>query len=516
MLKDRPDILLVEDDADHGELIYRWMRKQGQRMHVRWARSGREALACLAEKQYDLLLLDYYLPDMSAFTLLDKAYPDGVPQPFIVITGAGSERLRLRALNRGAMKVIFKTGKSLGDIASILEQTLREVEKRPAFENSRLYYDLLENANDAIYFHDKRGKFIYLNRKAEELTGYTRDELLDKPVNKILLEDGKKILRERLSRGRIWRWDRKFELNIKTKQNRIVPVELTMSPIVRDKKLLGFEGVARDMRERRKAQHLLDEREARIHKLNVEIQKKNLKLEEGSRVQSEFVSNISHEFRTPINGIIGYTDLLLEQVYGTLTDEQVSALKNIKGCAVSLLNMVQEILDLSKLKSNRLRLEKELCAPRDLIEATADIIHPIALQKGLQVEKRFDDALPPVNVDFRRIYQVFVNLAGNAVKFTSQGKVTIGAHQEGNAIRFFVRDTGIGVNPEIKEKIFQEFRQGDSSKTRDFGGIGLGLSLSKRLIEMHDGKIGVESQRNRGSTFYFTIPLAEAEVHVGN
>jgi len=508
VLLEKHDILLVEDDVDHGDVVFRWLTKKVDRLNIQWARTGAEAIALMSRKHFKLLLLDYYLPDMTAFTLLDRAYPQGNCDPFILITAAGGDELKRKAIKRGALNVIVKSNRSLQRLSRALGDALRQ-ETRPANETPQLYFELLENANDAIYFHDPQGLFIYLNRKAEALTGYSREELLHKPISTILLDDGRKILRQKLRSNRVLRWDRKFELEIKTKQNRVVPVELTVSPILRNKKLVGFEGVARDIRERKRHQRKVDEQEARIHQLNLELQKTNMKLEERSRIQSEFVSNISHEFRTPINGIIGYTDLLLDEVYGKMSDEQNAALQHIRGCATSLLNMVQEILDLSKIKSNQLALDKEFFSPDDLIEATIGTIRPVATRKGLVVEKQVKQVLPPVYADFRRLYQVFVNLVDNAVKFTSRGKISVGATLLPQSVRFFVKDTGIGVNAEVRELIFQEFRQGDNSNTRYYGGIGLGLSLSKRLIELHDGKIGLESESRNGSTFYFSIPLDE-------
>ncbi len=181
-------------------------------------------------------------------------------------------------------------------------------------------------------------------------------------------------------------------------------------------------------------------------------------------------------------------------------------------CAIELLRMVQEVLDLSKINSSQLALERELCAPNDLIEATFGTVTPLAKKKGLHVHAELDDKLPQLYVDFQRIYEVFVNLAGNAVKFTEQGSVEIGAYSDGSVVTFFVRDTGIGIPRETRETIFQEFRQGDSSLGRLHGGIGLGLSLSRRLIELHGGSIEVESDADKGSTFTFTIPLQQNRI----
>ena len=171
--------------------------------------------------------------------------------------------------------------------------------------------------------------------------------------------------------------------------------------------------------------------------------------------------------------------------------------------------MVQHLLDLSKIKANQLTLEYELCSPLDLLNATAGTIRPIARNKDLDLIIRSKQDLPPMRADFRRLYQVFVNLASNSVKFTSTGHIEIGAVTLKRSVKFYVRDTGMGVAPEIKDLIFQDFRQGDNSANRLHGGMGLGLSLSKRLVELHGGTIGFDPNKASGSTFFFTIPFSK-------
>ena len=368
--------------------------------------------------------------------------------------------------------------------------------------------DLIENASDAIYVHDVHGRFMFVNRKAEEITGYRRSQLLNKHIRTILAGDAERLIRSKLRSHKSLRWDQKFEISIKSRSGKLIPVELSMAPIVENRKLIGFEGIARDISERKETEVQLQQRDSQIHQLNLEIQKKNMQLEEIARLQSEFVSNISHEFRTPLNAIMGYTELLAERSYGTISEQQSEVLSNIKRSASDLLKMVQDVIDWSKLKSNQLDLERHLCSPNDLVEATAGTIRSIAASKGLEVHCESSPDLPAVNIDFRRIYEAFVSLAGNAVKFTEKGHIRISAERENGAIRFSVSDTGIGISTQMQKEIFNAFTQVDGSNKRPHGGLGLGLSLSKRLIELHEGTLGVASRRNHGSTFYFLLPIA--------
>jgi signal transduction histidine kinase len=236
-------------------------------------------------------------------------------------------------------------------------------------------------------------------------------------------------------------------------------------------------------------------------------QKYTQQLEKLNRLQAELIANVSHEFRTPLNGILGYTELLREGIYGHLTEEQLEVVDNIRACGNHLLDLVNEILDLARLKKHQMQLEFEHVSPAELVEAAAAAVQPLAQKRNLNLITSCETDLPALLVDFRRIYQVLLNLLSNAIKFTNEGIVEIGVRREENNLRFHVKDTGIGITPEFARHVFKDFRQQDGTSTRPFGGVGLGLSLSKRLVELHGGKIGFESNKNQGAEFYFYIPL---------
>ncbi len=507
------DVLLLEDDPDYGRRALRHFKSTNVR--VDWVRNGNEGLKLLGRKGFALYLVNDFLPDMSVFTFLQEAKQRFTDVPFIVIARTDNEHVANEAFKHGAVDYVVKSTGSIRRLTNTVVARLKEPYRFDFAPHS--YLQLVENASDAIYFHDAAGRIVFMNRQAEQLTGYGRDELLNRHIQVILEENGARAIRHQLRAKYPKRWQGKIEARIVTKERKLIPVELSMTPIVRNKRLLGFEGIARDIRDRLKAQALLDSQGSKINELNLEIQKKNMKLEERSRLQAEFVSNISHEFRTPLNGIMGYAELLHDEVYGGLNKSQSDALDSIKACATNLLDMVQHLLDLSKIKANRLILEYEPCAPCDLVLAAGGTVRPIARSKGLDVVLHTDTKLPCINADFRRLYQVFVNLAGNAVKFTSSGQIDVGAVAKENAVKFYVRDTGMGVPPELRDMIFQDFRQGDNSASRLHGGMGLGLGLSKRLVELHGGKIGFRVNEDRGSTFFFTIPFSkDSKDSIGN
>jgi two-component system sensor histidine kinase ChiS len=189
------------------------------------------------------------------------------------------------------------------------------------------------------------------------------------------------------------------------------------------------------------------------------------------------------------------------------------ALDNIRTSSMALLNMVQDVIDLAKLKNDQIEVELSTCSVDDLIEVALDTITPIARSKGLDLRSLIEPDLPPIHVDFHRIYEVLVHLAANAIKFTSEGWIEIGAKLQGEYVRFYVQDTGIGVPKEKGELIFREFRQADNSTQRSFGGLGLGLTLAQRFVELHGGEIGFSSKYNGGSVFFFTIPTETVTRH---
>jgi signal transduction histidine kinase len=246
-------------------------------------------------------------------------------------------------------------------------------------------------------------------------------------------------------------------------------------------------------------------RRGRIRQRLSEVKKHAQELEARNRLQADFIADVSHELRTPLNGILGYTELLRDGLYGQMTPEQHDVLNHIRDCGHHLLDLVNEVLDLSRLKKHQVQLDLENILPVELIEAAAAAVQPLAKQKRLALLTKCEADLPALRVDFRRLYQVLLNLLSNAIKFTHDGSVEIGARREGKNIRFHVKDTGIGIAPEFARHVFKDFRQMDDI-VRPFGGVGLGLSLSKRLVELHGGKMGYTTKQNKGTEFYFSIP----------
>jgi signal transduction histidine kinase len=238
-----------------------------------------------------------------------------------------------------------------------------------------------------------------------------------------------------------------------------------------------------------------------------EIEEKSKELAEASQHKSQFLANMSHELRTPLNAILGYTELMADGIYGELPEKTMGVLKRLESNGRHLLGLINDVLDLSKIEAGQLVLELTDYSLEDIAQTVRSTLEPLAADKKLAFKVEVAPKLPPGHGDGRRLTQVVINLVGNAIKFTDAGEVVITAGATGGSFHLSVRDTGPGISAADQVKLFQEFQQADNAITRKKGGTGLGLAISKRIIEMHGGKIWVESQLGQGSTFAFTLPV---------
>jgi PAS domain S-box-containing protein len=238
-----------------------------------------------------------------------------------------------------------------------------------------------------------------------------------------------------------------------------------------------------------------------------EIEDKSRQLAEASKHKSQFLANMSHELRTPLNAILGYTELILDNVYGDTPDKMRGALGRIERNGKHLLGLINDVLDLSKIEAGQLALSVADYSLGSVVQTVASAVEPLAREKKLAFKVELASAIPNARGDERRLTQVLLNLVGNAIKFTDVGEVMIKATELNGLFEVAVCDTGPGISAADQARLFQEFQQADNSITRKKGGTGLGLAISKRIIEMHGGQIRVESVVGQGSTFSFTLPV---------
>jgi two-component system sensor histidine kinase/response regulator len=394
---------------------------------------------------------------------------------------------------------IFLFGALFVFIGIVLQERLVSGILDRAEAELKVFKHMIDAAGDGLVLLDGQGRVEYCNRALKELLGYTSEELQGRsPCETFVPREASDPAPEA---GRYFACLRKgvegrtVEFDAFHKEGRRIPVELTASAFTSGGETKEL-GSIRDITGRREVEQQL--------RGAAEI------AESANRAKSEFLANMSHEIRTPMNGIMGMTELALET---NLTLEQREYLELVKTSADALLGLINDILDFSKVEAGMLELETIDFRLRDTLGNTLNTLALRAHQKGLELAFDIPPEIPDALLgDPGRIRQVVTNLVGNAIKFTSQGEVLVEVRTERPGERetvlcIAVKDTGIGIAPDKQEAIFDSFTQADGSITRRFGGTGLGLAISRRLVELMGGRIWVESEEGRGSTFFFTCRL---------
>jgi signal transduction histidine kinase len=242
-------------------------------------------------------------------------------------------------------------------------------------------------------------------------------------------------------------------------------------------------------------------------RLYEELSETNAELMQASRLKSQFLASMSHELRTPLNSIIGFSKVLLNRFDGELTERQETYIRSVHNSGAHLLQLINGILDFSRIEAGKLEMIPEEVDLHELIDECIESSMPLARGKQMKVEKSVPLELPPLSGDRTKIKQILLNLLSNAIKFTGQGRVLVSVVAEPDAVRVSVADTGIGIREDDLARLFEPFQQLDNPVVRSAGGTGLGLAISKKFVELHGGRIWAESRENQGSTFHFTLPL---------
>ena len=355
---------------------------------------------------------------------------------------------------------------------------------------------IVEQSQDAIFAKSPDGLITEWNRGAQQLYGYTAAEAVGQPIAMIVPPERHGEEFELLGRAMSGEAITQYETTRLTKGGERVDVSISVSPLYgADGSAVGASVVARDVSQRKQMED--DLRASRERAL------------ETSRLKSEFVANMSHEIRTPLNGVVSMTELLLDT---DLSTEQREYGQITLTSAEALMRVISDILDFSKIEAGKLEILHEDFSVRSALDDVSEIVGVKAAGRGLQLEISVDDDVAEVvRGDGNRIRQVLMNLLSNAVKFTSAGEVRVRVSLEDAAdgspvTRFEVSDTGIGIAPEQLVDLFQPFSQADATTTRRYGGTGLGLCISKQLVELMGGEIACQSEPGEGSRFWFTVP----------
>lgn len=415
---------------------------------------------------------------------------------------------QLQDINKELEERVKERTVSLDQINKQLEQDIaeRKIAEEKLKDSEEKYRSLIKTSPDLIFITDREtGRIINVNDSACDMLGYSRDEIVGTVSGDRVVSSQRDDYRQELEKlKKTGRYSGEYE--VRKKDGSTISVEVGGAAF--GKYLFA---IGRDITKRKRAEMELQEHrshlESLVGKRTAELAVAKERAESADRLKSAFLATMSHELRTPLNSIIGFTSIILQELSGPLNDEQKEYMEMVQNSSRHLLDLINDILDISKIEAGQLEISEESFDMRESIVKAVQTITPLAEQKGLPLMSRIGPEVGKVVSDQRRIEQILINLASNAVKFTEKGKVLIECEVNGSKLVTRVRDTGIGMKPGDIEKLFQPFQQIDNTIARQHEGTGLGLSICKKLAELMGGEIKVESQWNEGSTFTFTLPL---------
>jgi len=492
----KPKLLYVDDERSN-LVAFRAILRDSYEVLI--AENAEQAFQLLASHDdVPVIVSDQRMPGMTGTELLEKVateYPDTAR---MILTGYSDIDAVIDAINRSRIYYYFKKPWNEWEVRLILANALESVlTRRQLIESERRFRSTFEQAGLGIAHLELQGLILRANVQLQDFLGVAEAELVGKPLKtwftrfdpdellRMVDGPGGTVVREAsVSTPHGERWSR-----------------LTSSVSLDGKGHPDYLiALVDDLTERRQAEAALQ-----VAKEAAEV---------ANRAKSQFLANMSHELRTPMTGVLGMLDLVL---LGNLSAEQRDFIGIAKTSASSLVRILNDILDITRIETGNLTIVKKPFSLRQCVEIAYNILIPVAKNKGLDLDSTVDDDVPETLVgDQIRINQVLTNLAGNAVKFTGKGKVGIrvavgesapGGEQE---IVFNVTDTGVGIPDDKKDLLFRVFGQVDQSHTRAYGGTGLGLVISKEIVERMGGTITFTSEEGKGSSFSFTIPLAKA------
>lgn len=399
-------------------------------------------------------------------------------------------------------------------------------------EEMRLKFSsLMESSNEIVLITDSNGLIISSNAAASEILGYSPDDLLGRTITSVV-ENGAatQSIMKSLERKSFLK---NYEITIRDSSGKTFDVKLNAA-LLKDKTYSHFGTifVLQSMREETDLKSALEIKTGELEELNLNLEKKvlerteqlersNQELERMNELKGRFISNISHELRTPLNSILGFSNVLVEKSFGDLNENQERYIKNIYSAGKHLLELINNVLDIAKIEAGKYEMVYETFRTGDLVDEVLNIMKPLADGKFIDIDVQIGENVDIITADRVKTKQILYNLLSNAIKFTPEaGRVGVSVTHEGSAegfdiwdqpknefLKFSVWDKGVGISPDDKDRIFDEFEQVDSTLSRESGGAGLGLALSKKLVELHGGTISVESNLGEGSTFTFSLPV---------
>jgi PAS domain S-box-containing protein len=516
-------LLLIEDSESDSELISAELRRGGFDAVIERVDSETALQDALAAGSWEIVLCDHGLPSFSSAEAQRIVRDRGLDVPFVILSGTIGEEAAVEALRAGARDVVLKT--NLARLGPVVDRELREAENRrrqvhleheraelqtqlvalnEQLRTSEEHYRLLfeQNPQPMLVYDRRTFAIIRVNDELVVRYGYPREELLSMTIKDLWApEDTQAPLQFPAAGGADVPADSAGGIEGDERRHRY------NNGMIVDVEIAGASLTLGDRECQIALYHNITERQKTL----AALASARDQAVEASNMKSAFLANMSHEIRTPMNGVIGMNQLLLDS---DLTAEQRSYAELAARSSEQMMIVINDILDVSKIEAGQLELDVTEFVLHETIEQACAVVRLEAEAKGIELGLRIDPNLPRnVCGDGGRLRQVLLNLLANAVKFTAAGSVMVRVHAtpgrgDATTVRCEVADTGIGIDPQILDRMFDLFTQADTSATRKYGGTGLGLAIARELIDLMGGTIGAQSELGRGSTFWFELDLS--------
>jgi signal transduction histidine kinase/DNA-binding NarL/FixJ family response regulator len=523
-------VLLAEDSVIDAELVVRELRRAGfapQAVRVDTEAGFLEQL----QSPYDIILSDYDMPQFSGIRALELFQEKNLEIPFIIISGTIGEEIAVQVMRLGASDYLLKD--RLARLGPAIRNALEQTEERRSRKHAEAVLRqteerliaVVENLSEGLVISDLDGHLLHWNPAGLRMYGFTTlgKGLVQLPSFRDSFEfrtiDGTVLPPERLPLSRIIQGEslRGVELRVRRLTGDWRRVFSYGGSIVREQNgtPLAFMTIT-DVTERKMAEDALRDAketlERKVAERTAELQAAKERAESADKLKSQFLANMSHELRTPLNGVLGFTEFLIDEKAGSINPRQKEYLTDVHNSGSHLLQLINDVLDLAKVESGQDDLRVSTFSPAKAIEEVCAVVKGIANKKRVEVAARVAPELSAVSLDEKKFKQICYNLISNAVKFTDAGgrvSLDAGAPQAG-WFNLRVTDTGIGIKAEDLPRLFHEFEQLETGTARRYEGTGLGLALTRRLVEMHGGQVSVESLFGVGSTFQVRLPQSAA------
>ena len=512
---DRVNVLLVDDRPEN--LLALEAILNSPSYNLVQANSGTEALRCLLNQDFAVILLDVQMPGMDGFetATLIRSRDRSRSTPIIFITAFSSNDTHVfKGYSLGAVDYLFKPVKPeilTSKVQVFVELFQKTVEvKQQATQLAAVNTELSKSEERfrtlcacsplGIYVADVEGRCTYINPRCQAICGLTLEESLAEVWQReVHPEDRDRVVADWLA----WiKESQEYSNEFRLAGSETVRwIHVQSSPMFSDLgKLIGHVGTVRDITDRKQA----EEERGRLIREQVARQE----AERANQMKDEFLAILSHELRTPLNAILGWSRLLRVKKFDEETIDK--ALETIERNAKSQAQLIEDILDVSRILRGKLNLNKHPIRLESVIELAMDSLQPLAEEKSIVLELTSSPNVGEVIGDFDRLQQIVWNLLSNAIKFTQEeGKVEVRLESVGDEAQIQIIDNGIGIEPDFLPYVFDRFRQADSSTTRSYGGLGLGLAIVRHLVEQHGGKVYAENNPGEGAKFTVALPLAQ-------